>query len=48
VAIDDDQVQLREPAVRAPCDGHPPLGQEVRVRLVTADPAAGVVRFALT
>jgi exoribonuclease R len=48
VAIDDDHVQLRDPAVRAPCDGHPPLGREVRVRLLTADPAAGVVRFAVT
>jgi exoribonuclease R len=47
VAIDDEHVQLREPAVRAPCDGSPPLGREIRVRLVTADPAAGVVRFAV-
>ncbi len=47
VAIDSGHVQLREPAVRAPCDGDPPLGQEVSVRLVTADAAAGVVRFTL-
>ena len=47
VAIDSGHVQLRDPAVRAPCDGDPPLGQEVRVRLVTADPAAGTVRFTL-
>jgi exoribonuclease R len=45
VAVDDEHVQLRDPAVRAPCDGCPPLGREVRVRLVTADPAQGVVRF---
>ena len=45
VAIDDDLVQLRDPAVRAACDGNPPLGHDVRVRLVTADPAAGVVLF---
>jgi exoribonuclease R len=47
VAVDADHVQLREPAVRAPCDGDPPLGKPVRVRLVTADPATGTVRFTL-
>ncbi|MFI9326172.1 RNB domain-containing ribonuclease [Kitasatospora sp. NPDC052868] len=44
-------VQLREPAVRARCDGerdHPglPLGEEIRVRLTAADPATRTVRFA--
>lgn len=47
VAIDADHVQLREPAVRAPCDGDPPLGREVQVRLIEADPNAGTVRFAV-
>jgi exoribonuclease R len=45
VAIDAEHVQLRDPAVRAPCDGDPPLGKDVRVKLVTADPASGTVRF---
>jgi exoribonuclease R len=41
-------VQLHEPAVRAPCDGADlPLGAEVRVRLVEADPVRRVVRFRL-
>ncbi|MGW6919468.1 RNB domain-containing ribonuclease [Kitasatospora sp. NPDC054939] len=47
-------VQLREPAVRARCDGAPgeaagrplPLGGRVRVRLAQADPATRTVRFA--
>lgn len=46
VAVDANHVQLRDPAVRASCDGDPPLGQEIEVRLVTADPATGTVRFA--
>lgn len=45
VAVDAGHVQLRDPAVRAPCDGEPPLGREIEVRLVTADPATGTVRF---
>ncbi len=47
VAIDAGHIQLREPAVRAPCDGDPPLGQEIRARLVEADPQTGKVRFTL-
>jgi exoribonuclease R len=40
-------VQLADPAVRARCDGPDlPLGERVRVRLVTADPATRQVRFA--
>jgi exoribonuclease R len=46
VVIGDGVVQLRDPAVRARCDGDPPLGQPIRARLVEADPAAGTVRFA--
>ncbi|MCW2615465.1 MAG: ribonuclease [Frankiales bacterium] len=39
-------VQLREPAVRARCDGADlPLGDAVQVELVTADPASREVRF---
>ncbi len=39
-------VQLREPAVRAKCDGdNLPLGHPLRVRLETADPATRTVRF---
>ncbi len=45
VAVDTGHVQLRDPAVRAACDGDPPLGQEVQVRLVTAAPETGDVRF---
>lgn len=42
------EVQLREPAVRARCDGPGlVLGQPVRARLVTADPAQRAVRFAV-
>ncbi|MDP9398625.1 MAG: RNB domain-containing ribonuclease, partial [Actinomycetota bacterium] len=40
-------VQLCEPAVRGRCEGAPPLGEHVRVRLVEADPRARTVRFAL-
>ncbi len=40
-------VQLTDPAVRARCDGADlPLGDRLRVRLVTADPAARKVVFA--
>jgi exoribonuclease R len=39
-------VQLRDPAVRARCDGASlPLGEAVRVRLAAADPAKREVRF---
>jgi exoribonuclease R len=46
----DDQparatIQLREPAVRARCTGDLPLGREVDVRLVVADPIAHTVEF---
>jgi exoribonuclease R len=46
----DDQparatIQLREPAVRARCTGDLPLGREVDVRLVVADPVAHTVEF---
>jgi exoribonuclease R len=40
-------VALREPAVRATCDGELPLGELVRVRLVKADVESRSVRFAL-
>ena len=40
-------VQLREPAVRANCDGDLPLGESVRVRLLKADVDSRSVRFAL-
>ena len=43
--IDDGLVQLRDPAVRAKCDGDPPVGNDVRVRLVEADPGSRTVRF---
>jgi VacB/RNase II family 3'-5' exoribonuclease len=39
-------VQVREPAVLAPCDGRDlKLGSTVRVRLDEADPAVGRIRF---
>jgi exoribonuclease R len=38
-------VQLRDPAVMAPCDGDLRLGAEVRVRLDTADVSSRTVRF---
>lgn len=47
VAIDAGHIQLRDPAVRAACDGDPPLGHEVQARLTEADPATGTVRFTL-
>jgi len=40
-------VQLREPAVRAECEGDLPLGERVQVRLAEADVAKRRVRFAL-
>jgi exoribonuclease R len=39
-------VQLREPAVRARCTGEAPLGHEIDVRLMIADPVTRVVEFA--
>lgn len=38
-------VALRDPAVRARCDGELELGASVRVRLTEADPGRRVVRF---
>ena len=38
-------VALDEPAVIARCTGAPPVGERVRVRLVTADPASRRVIF---
>lgn len=40
-------VAVDEPPVRARCEGDLPLGERVRVRLVTADPVARKVLFAL-
>ena len=40
-------VQLREPAVRAACDGDLPLGETVRVRLIEANIEKRSVRFSL-
>jgi exoribonuclease R len=40
-------VQLRDPAVRAACEGDLPLGEAVRVRLIEADVEKRSVRFAL-
>ncbi len=45
VVIDEGSVQLLDPAVRARCDGDPPVGERVRVRLTAADVAARAVRF---
>lgn len=38
-------VALDDPAVIARCAGAPPVGERVRVRLVTADPASRQVLF---
>jgi exoribonuclease R len=40
-------IQLTEPAVTAHCEGDPPLGERVRVRLTLADVAKRQVRFEL-
>jgi exoribonuclease R len=45
VVIDDGVVQVTDPAVRAKCDGDPPVGQAVRVTLAEADMATRTVRF---
>ncbi len=42
---DRSTVVLDDPAVRARCDGQPPLGERVPVRLVEADLATRTVRF---
>ena len=44
---DDVEIQLEDPAVRAPCAGPGvKVGSEVRAELVEADPARRRVRFA--
>jgi exoribonuclease R len=43
--IDDGVIQLKDPAVRARCDGDPPVGHDISARLVEADPATRSVRF---
>jgi exoribonuclease R len=46
VVIDEETVQLADPAVRAPVEGGCPApGSEVEIALVAADPAARSVRF---
>jgi exoribonuclease R len=47
VVIDDNVVQLRDPAVRAKVSGAPEPGSAVYVRLERADPATRTVSFAL-
>ena len=42
---DRSTVALDDPAVRARCDGRPPLGERIAARLVEADPTTGTVRF---
>jgi hypothetical protein len=45
VAIDDDLLQLRDPAVRTRFDGPPlPVGQELSVRLAGVDLVARTLR----
>ena len=45
--VDDDLVQLAEPAVRARLQGAPAPGTPVTVRLEAADPATRKVTFTL-
>ena len=45
VAIDEERVQLREPAVRGRLEGRAELGAELSVRLTRADVAAREVAF---
>lgn len=47
LVVDDDLVQLSEPAVRAKLPGAPPPGSAVTVRLESADPAARKVAFSV-
>jgi exoribonuclease R len=47
VVVDHEQIQIASPAIRAKCDGDPPVGAAIRARLVTADPASRSVRFAV-
>jgi len=46
VVVDDDQIALDEPPVRARCSGELTPGERVRVRLTDADPVKRLVRFA--
>jgi exoribonuclease R len=49
VDVDEDgggEVQVIEPVALAACGGRLTLGERVRVRLETADPDSGTVRFA--
>jgi exoribonuclease R len=43
--IDDGLIQLEDPAVRARCDGDPPVGRDITARLVEADITTRTVRF---
>jgi len=45
---DRSTIVLDDPAVRARCDGRPPLGTRAEVRLVEADVPTRTVRFAAT
>jgi exoribonuclease R len=45
VVVDRGRVQIADPAVQAPCDGDPPVGERIRVRLAEADPDSRRVRF---
>ena len=47
VVIDDNVVQITDPAVRGRIDGEPELGAEVEAKLVKADPQTRMVIFAL-
>jgi exoribonuclease R len=47
VVVDEETIQLREPAVRAQLKGAPEPGSEVVVRLESADVAARAIRFAV-
>ena len=48
VVIDDNLIQITSPAVRARCDGDPPVGAAIRATLVQADVTARTVRFSAT
>ena len=45
VAVDEDTVQLLEPAIVGTVEGCPPPGEQLRVKLSEADPATRRVRF---
>jgi exoribonuclease R len=47
VVLDDDQITVDNPPVRAKCTGDLKLGTRVTVRLTDADPRKRLVRFAL-